>query len=1082
MNWKNPTTIFISVLCSALLFFSSVGRAATLEFDEGVLTIVDTTTTLDAARLASFTAFLADNELELTEIVIDGGVINILVADGEQLFAVDVTLGEEGGKVDIVAGVTFQSGKITGGAEGDVLKIGDGTLQVGRVNMGGNFVVESGSVKFLDTVAIGGDVILKDGTMNFSKLTQIDGKLVIEKGNVTFEGSAANAVVRDDFILEEGTVHFEGMGNIFNSGFVNIFEKKFVVGTEEQKDEHGVVTAAAKEGNATLHGNTYMGTLIIAEGSTVSGVTLSQTNEDGEIEDIKPDLTIAEKGSEIAGTVENFGSLAIIKGGTVTGLLEDVDRLLVGDGKAGNWGEILTFEKDPAASLVIHTIGTIAISGGATLDIGDGVGIQLDKTRDTEESFDDLVIAGTLRVSSAATGIFKGNLDLVTFNHNLDPTYITVAGFADNDGNIVGGIVEIYKSEDHPGATEVDASTLHTQVIGIGQIIVESGVTFQSGTIKWGQITPPPGTPPPSTPIAGADVVVTGGGTYQAAAVDIGTGDFWVVNERDTYNELTGNGVTMEFLENITARKLIGEDKTHIIVHGNAVFEEAYIAGRYEGAKDIAGNFTSNLTLSKGGGITGTVAGINNFTTGGTLFLGVNHPDGPTVSTVSWTVLDPNTARIRTVGGTPDGTYKKVIQVTNGDSREALLGVLNASKSALYNPTWHENTTDNTFLDLELAILSVDDYVRNSWGKKGRNADNIGVMIEELSRLPQLQEMQFRGYLEGLSDAELRSMLRNALAGELASNAYRIAMHQPSQSVFRHLDSVAPLRSPFSSRGSRMRGQTKIREGFNVWFNPYGQAEHGKRDGDTFDGYNLARYGFYLGGDVEIYNRAVFGAFFGYGVPHMRSDLGKISANDYTGGLYLRMPTAWDVVVNMMIGFGSQDYTYKNSFRKTDFRGSSLFGSIELSRRFSIGPCPSGALHFVPLVALDFQSAKMDDFMVRDPILGGVRIEPEDLSSAILRVGLLGGQGEGFLRTRLQYMRQIAGDDVVFSRTSIGNLATTRVRGTQWGKDWLNVGIGCELWFLPRKFRHWRIYADYDFHLGKRTTSHLGSINTVLEW
>jgi hypothetical protein len=61
-----------------------------------------------------------------------------------------------------------------------------------------------------------------------------------------------------------------------------------------------------------------------------------------------------------------------------------------------------------------------------------------------------------------------------------------------------------------------------------------------------------------------------------------------------------------------------------------------------------------------------------------------------------------------------------------------------------------------------------------------------------------------------------------------------------------------------------------------------------------------------------------------------------------------------------------------------------------------------------------------------------------------------------------------------------GDPATTQVRGTQWGKDWLNVGLGGEL--TMGRFRYWRLFADYDFTVSRRTTSHIGSLNTVLTW
>jgi outer membrane autotransporter protein len=307
------------------------------------------------------------------------------------------------------------------------------------------------------------------------------------------------------------------------------------------------------------------------------------------------------------------------------------------------------------------------------------------------------------------------------------------------------------------------------------------------------------------------------------------------------------------------------------------------------------------------------------------------------------------------------------------------------------------------------------------------------------------------------------------MAGELAGNAMRLAMQQPAQSVFRHLDNVAPLRSPFAGT---VRGQ--VREGFNTWFTPFGQAEHAKSDGNTFDGYDLSRYGFYLGGDIEIYKRAVAGVLFGYTNPSVKSDLGKISANDYTAAAYLRMPLAWEAYFNVMVGFGSQDYQYKNTFGNSKFGGNSLFGGIELSRSIPIATC-----RLIPLVALDYQSAAMNEFVAYDPVLGGVFVEPERLDSAIIRVGLLGEAWR--IRTRVQYMRQIAGKDYVSSRTSVlGDdlFAATPVRSTQWGKDWLNVGVGGT--FLETQ--HWRISADYNYDMGKQTTSHMGSLNTILTW
>jgi len=300
----------------------------------------------------------------------------------------------------------------------------------------------------------------------------------------------------------------------------------------------------------------------------------------------------------------------------------------------------------------------------------------------------------------------------------------------------------------------------------------------------------------------------------------------------------------------------------------------------------------------------------------------------------------------------------------------------------------------------------------------------------------------------------------------LAGNAMRFALQQPSQAVFKHLGETAPLRSPSVRRG-------QVREGFNVWFTPFGQAEHAASDAATIDGYDSSRYGFHLGSDVEIYNRAVAGVLFGYTNPNMKNDLGKISANDYTAGLYLRTPTVWEVIANVMVGFGSQDYQYKSTSGSARFRGSSLFASAELSKSLTLPGC-----RLTPFAAFDFQSAAMDGFVVPNPNIA-VMIDPEDVSQTMFRVGLSGNFWK--IRTRAQYMYQIAGGDSVSSRTAlaVGDFTpVTHIRSIQWGRDWLNVGIGGELLAT----RHWHIFADYNFDWGRHTTSHLGSLTTALQW
>jgi len=1084
-----------------------------------------------------------EDEIEITRttLYIDDGEIKILFhSGGDKLYAdtIDVQLGVGGGKIDVDENVFFQSGGISGkkddeGQAGDVTKLGEGTLQVGKVNIDGNFTVEKGTVIFSelksDMHRIGGEFILKSGNVEFGSAARIEGNFTLESGNVEF-GSAATiikdftvesgtvrfentariegnftlesgnvefggaATIVKDFTVESGTVRFEntagiggnftlvagtvnfnGTTNIPNSVYSNFFSGNFFVG---ERDEDGNLMEEGKErkvefdgtacfakdfvlekgtvdfhraaridgtldvregGEVTLGiGVTVVGTLESASGTSIDGLRyIQEVDEEGE-------LKVDAEGNPIMKPIKSH--LTVAKGGTIKGNLTNIGRLSVGEvqNTAIVGSGKLTFESG------LHTIESIWIDRDSALNLRDGVKIQLGSAD-------------------------AGNADFVL-----------------RDGTLIigGNDVRIYRDGE---------DMFDTRVVWRGTIIVEADTTFETGEIKWGEWE--------GMNFTGAGVTVSGGGTFQATGnVDLGKGEisyFWVRNEKwmdgETVKEKDEDGnvkkdvsgrdiietgeTEMVFLEKVNAGWLFSDESTSVITHKEAIFGGITIAGNYRGGKD-GDELTSDLTISQGGwiGIAGSVTDINTLTIeGGTLLLEVEfRPAGvpgipKTFISANELTLKPG-ATIRAITdiytGTYSALYEEVLWVDDGVSRQKLLDDLNTSQTALYRSTWllnDENDVNNKYLDLRLSILSVEEYIHKEWRRGGGNIDSIGGLIEGLSKKRHamgFQEYGFRERLESLSDAELQSTLRNALAGELAGNAFRIAMHQPASSVFRHLDTVASLRSPFTTRG-------QVREGFHVWFNPYGQAERAKSDAATFDGYNLSRYGFHLGGDIEIYNRIVFGTFFGYAAPNVKSELGKISANDYTAGLYFRMPTVWEVVVNMMIGFGSQDYSYRHAFSRADFNGSSLFASMELSR-----PVPILTGRLTPLVALDFQTVMMDSFVIRDPILGGILIEPEDLSSAIFRVGLLGEMWK--LRTRLQYMRQIAGEDTVYSQTSmLSDLAsTTQIRGTQWGKDWLNIGLGGELW----KTRHWRISADYNFDLGKRTTSHLGSLNTVLTW
>jgi len=969
-------------------------------------------------------------------IQLNGGTLEIRYGDACALTGTNLhlSLGSGGGTVDVGNNLTFTSGTISGGNQsGDLLKMGEGTWEIdGTTNVPGTFNVREGNVTFLEKVLL-------------------IGKLNLEHTN------------------SEGVI-------IFNKEVTKIGELnvgiKLPPDTEEE-EESGGEESEEEENETESEVTPFKGTVIFQENAAVDTLRL------------------------YAGTVEAHGKLTV-KGGGIEGTLM-AGHLEV---QAG----ILNF-----AAGEDHAVGKITIAQGAMMDMhagtkmtlgwtapgnegaeegaeesegegegeGEGGGTESDNTAEPV----DILVQGTLKIEQTAT-FSKGG-------EGEEAIRIRLAGSGSS-----GGVIHIYKKKNEEGEGEgegeveeegeeeelVFGSKLYViEVLGYGTIQVDEGLTFITGNVTMPEDN---STEAPS----GANLTVMGGGIYQADEVNLGEGYLWL-----------GDNTTMITSGETAAGELRIGEGSRFHAGEKAQFGSVQIGGIYDGKIDEESK-AADLTITVGGWMLGGGQIINvgtltlgNSTSGGTLYLeGTQIKHGDNIIDVQ--SLDAGDSMIKMIRG-KTGTYEGIIKM--GEWGSDTLGLddwiaeLNKSSTALYNPVWSQQDLgeeEGISLNLNLKIYGVEEYIGDpsKWNQRSRNALNAGKLLDKLCQLYPDEEynLQLRYRLELMSDAQLRGTIQHLMAGELIGNAMRIAMHQPANNVFRHLDNVAPLRSPFVG-GGEVRGQ--VREGFNVWFTSYGQAEHARGDGSTFDGYNAARYGFYVGGDIELYNRAVAGVMFGYAAPSMKNALGKVTANDYTGGVYFRMPTVWDVSLNVMAGFGSQDYQFRNSLGTTPFKGSSLFASVELSRPFSFGGHSSVAdgwrtARLTPLIALDFQTASMDGILLADPFFapyGGLRVEPESLDSTSLRLGLLGEVGR--FRTRLQYTRQIAGKDFVTSSTSFawdGSATSVPIQSVHWGKDWLNAGIGYE--FLST--RHWRIFTDYDFGAGKRSTSHLGALNVILKW
>jgi uncharacterized protein with beta-barrel porin domain len=712
-----------------------------------------------------------------------------------------------------------------------------------------------------------------------------------------------------------------------------------------------------------------------------------------------------------------------------------------------------------------NTVGQIIIGQNGTLDLGHGAlvcitGTEEDEEGEGEESLSpkyNVIVEGTLRVAAAqGAGIYKGTASAHEPN-------------ADTELYINGGTIEIYgtyEDVDDNGSGYFNAESVNATVGGSGAKINIAGgadTEFAIGTV---------------TGTEGGNVVKTGAGGLVADDVNLGTGIFAIEAGKVVFNgDVTAAQV---FAGNTVVKGEGGGEDT--IMNSSVTFESettgigllTSVAGSTITAKDdqtfgsvdIAGEYLgedTDLTITNDGDAVSRIAGTidlgddGTFTvSGGTLYLTVYGGEASPVITAGDVVLEAK----KIILLTPDQTAGTKQKYTVIDSDEGTISNDELALFALDNALKRQSVELGSVL-VTVDLLTLDQYFAEQGIQNAGNVGNIADLIDAYGD----SNTEFRGGLEELSHSEFNAVLRNMLAGELVSDAARLTMSHPWRYIFRHLDS-AGINAPGDAS---LLGQNK--EGFNTWLEFYGSSEKGSGNASVFSGYKASRWGMMLGGDVQIYSRCVAGVVFGYASPSISNELGKVSAQDISFGVYVGTPLQGSFSSNLMLGYGDQSYTYRGATgNKTDFNGNTVYASWELSRH-----CNVSVFELKPLAAFDFQATAMDGFTIPDL---SQTLTPKDMNYFALRLGVNGKWKQ--LHTRLQYAHQLAGDDFAETRVSfINGTGSTALRSVQWGKDWFNAGVGGELW---GNSLHWKFFADYDFEANNNTTAHTGSLKAVFTW
>ncbi|MDR1054052.1 MAG: autotransporter outer membrane beta-barrel domain-containing protein, partial [Planctomycetaceae bacterium] len=306
--------------------------------------------------------------------------------------------------------------------------------------------------------------------------------------------------------------------------------------------------------------------------------------------------------------------------------------------------------------------------------------------------------------------------------------------------------------------------------------------------------------------------------------------------------------------------------------------------------------------------------------------------------------------------------------------------------------------------------------------------------------------------------------------------AQELPLNHPYFRVFNHVNNLQFNNLRNVNSGTTFRGQSTClpvgcttQGNYEFWFEGYYQGGETHGDSNALS-YKTSRGGMMVGVDQYFGDGLLTGLIFGYGNPRVYNSVGKVEADDYTFGAYSRL-RIFGIYANAFIGYGNQNYQLRqniNPNQHTNYNGDSFYASLELFKPINL----RNDITISPLIAIDFQKAWSDGFQTNAYI--PLAVNKSDIDQTILRVGVNSNYKN--LRTRLQYGYQVAGDHYGISRTSIiGGDGNRILTGVNLGRHSLNVGFGGDFKISNRT----KLFADYDFDLGKHSINHTGQFGFV---
>ncbi|MDR2114968.1 MAG: autotransporter-associated beta strand repeat-containing protein, partial [Planctomycetaceae bacterium] len=415
-------------------------------------------------------------------------------------------------------------------------------------------------------------------------------------------------------------------------------------------------------------------------------------------------------------------------------------------------------------------------------------------------------------------------------------------------------------------------------------------------------------------------------------------------------------------------------------------------------------------------------------------------------------------------------TIKNVITTTNGTISGDFIAKVSNDKLLA---TTGAQLVGNNKLNFVYNPSSVNDFAKSH--KLSGNMAQIGDLIDS-QNYADSELLQQLYNLDPNDKEKFVQILFNQLGPELAANALQLSLWQPYEKVFNRLHEINESQSN-NIQNNKVRGQLKERLNYELWFEGFYRGENVTHDNAAGD-YKTTRGGLLTGVELQLDQTMRTGFFFSYSNPYVSSNIGRVEADDIVFGSYSHLQFGCNTALNASIAYGNQNYKYQHNYNRNNYNGDAMYASIELFR----SAFWRNNWQLVPLFAVDFQKAWMKGFTTADT---NQVVAKSTLGQTVLRIGLnskFQPTDHIHFRTRLQYGIQVGGEVFSSVRTSyLNNPNQSRIlTGVNLGRNMLNVGIGTDI-YLSRTKR-FRLFANYDFDFGERSTAHTGQFGFLTTW